>query len=122
RVGSSNLNLASWLGNSELDVAIEDVEFAVHMQAQYESDLDNATEIVLAPRRYRRGRRIQGERHHAGPRHGRGSGSRAAAGAMRLAHTVGAALTNRRVLGHAESAPLIWGALGLAAAGMLGLL
>ena len=122
RVGSSNLNLASWLGNSELDVAIEDVEFAVQMQAQYESDLDNATEIVLAPRRYRRGRRIQGERHHAGPRHGRGSGSRAAAGAMRLAHTVGAALTNRRVLGHAESAPLIWGALGLAAAGMLGLL
>ncbi len=121
RVGSSNLNLASWLGNSELDVAIEDADFAMQMQTQYESDLENATEIVLAPRRYRRGRRIRGERHHAGPRYARGSGGRAAAGAMRLAHTVGAALTNRRVLGHAESTPLIWGAVALAVVGVLGL-
>src|SRR5699024_2907189 len=97
RVGSSNLNLASWLGNCELDVAIEDNDFAVRMQAQYESDLSNATEIVLAPRRFRRGPRIRGERHHVGGHHGRGSGGRAAAGAIRLAHTVGAALTNRRV-------------------------
>lgn len=122
RVGSSNLNLASWLGNCELDVAIEDEAFAVQMQAQYESDLQNATEIVLAPRRYRRGKRIRGERHRVSVHHGRGSGGRAAAGAMRLAHTVGAALTDRRVLGHAESTPLAWGALVLTVLGILGII
>ncbi|HET6587091.1 MAG TPA: phospholipase D-like domain-containing protein [Oleiagrimonas sp.] len=122
RVGSSNLNLASWLGNCELDVAIEDNDFAGQMQAQYENDLANATEIVLAPRRYRRGKRVHGERHHVGGHHGRGSGGRAAAGAMRLAHTVGAALTDRRVLGRAESTPLAWGSLVLLALGIIGVL
>jgi len=39
RVGSSNLNLASWLGNQELDVAIEDATFAGKLAAQYEHDL-----------------------------------------------------------------------------------
>src|SRR6185437_9296667 len=33
RVGSSNLNLASWLGNWELDVTIEDEGFAQQVQA-----------------------------------------------------------------------------------------
>lgn len=122
RVGSSNLNLASWMGNCELDVAIEDSAFAMQMQTQYERDLENATEIVLAPRRYRRGQRVHGERHHVNGHHGRGSGGRAAAGAMRLAHTVGAALTDRRVLGHAETAPLAWSALALLILGILGIL
>jgi len=55
RVGSSNLNLASWIGNCELDVAIEDENFARRMEGQYEIDLGNATEIVLKmPRRRRR--------------------------------------------------------------------
>ncbi|MGH8174393.1 MAG: phospholipase D-like domain-containing protein, partial [Rhodanobacteraceae bacterium] len=55
RVGSSNLNLASWIGNCELDVAIEDENFARGMEAQYEADLGNATEIVLKlPRRLRK--------------------------------------------------------------------
>ena len=51
RVGSSNLNIASWLGNREIDVAVEDAGFAGQLAAQYEHDLENATEIVLAPRR-----------------------------------------------------------------------
>src|SRR6478736_6809356 len=55
RVGSTNLNLASWIGNCELDIAIEDETFARCMEAQYESDLANATEIVLKlPRRWRK--------------------------------------------------------------------
>jgi cardiolipin synthase len=122
RVGSSNLNLASWLGNCELDAAIEDTAFAARMQAQYEADLEHATEIVLAPRRHRRGQRIHGERHHVGGHHGRGSRGRAAAGAMRLAHTVGAALTERRILGHAESTPLAIGALVLLIVGLIGII
>jgi len=63
RIGSSNLNLASWFGNWELDIAIEDAAFAAEMEAMFEADLQNATEIVLdlgrvhaaAPRPRRRG-------------------------------------------------------------------
>ncbi len=102
RVGSSNLNLASWIGNCEIDVAVEDRAFAERMEAQYEADLDNATEIVLRERIRRRSRKGTG---NGGQRRG-GSSGRAAAGALRLANTVGAAITNRRVLGPSESATL----------------
>ncbi|MDF1506513.1 phospholipase D-like domain-containing protein, partial [Roseisolibacter sp. H3M3-2] len=50
RVGSTNLNLASWLGNYELDVVVEDAEFAEAMARAYAQDLGNATEIVLERR------------------------------------------------------------------------
>jgi len=49
RVGSSNLNPASWLGNYELDVAIECPDFGAQMMAQFLTDLESATEIVLRP-------------------------------------------------------------------------
>jgi cardiolipin synthase len=42
-----------------------------------------------------------------------GSASRAAAGALRLGNTVGAAMTNRRVLGPAEAGIMVWGALAV---------
>ena len=48
RVGSSNLNVASWLANYELDAVIEDAEFAGAMALQYELDLANSTEVVPA--------------------------------------------------------------------------
>jgi phosphatidylserine/phosphatidylglycerophosphate/cardiolipin synthase-like enzyme len=51
RVGSTNLNVASWLGNWEIDVAIEHGETAARMETLYEDDLGNSTEIVLAERR-----------------------------------------------------------------------
>src|SRR6202008_72347 len=50
RVGSTNLNLASWMTNYEMDVAIEDPKFAEKMAAQFERDLLNSTEIVLTRR------------------------------------------------------------------------
>lgn len=46
-VGSSNLNFASWLGNYELDLAIEDERFAQKMEEMYLADLENSTGIVL---------------------------------------------------------------------------
>jgi cardiolipin synthase len=55
RVGSSNLNVASWLGNYELDVAIEDEGIAGEMRRQYLADLERATEVVLR----RRGRGVR---------------------------------------------------------------
>jgi cardiolipin synthase A/B len=111
RVGSTNLNLVSWLGNCEIDVAVEDDGFARALAAQYEQDLQNATEIVLARSRVRRvpdaAPRQRGVRGKPGER---GSAGRGAAGALRLAHTVGAVLNNRRVLSGGEAGPLFAGA------------
>lgn len=116
RVGSSNLNIASWLGNREIDVAVENTAFAGQLAAQYERDLQQATEIVLAPRRRRRGEQVRSS--HARPprvRRGGGSSGRAAAGALRLANSVGAALSPHRVLGESSTGPLLAGTLVLAA-------
>lgn len=117
RVGSSNLNLASWLGNWELDVVIEDANFGREMEQMYLDDLANATEIVLSARN--RLRQV-GQRRKSGRRRrpGEGSASRAAAGAMRISRAVGAAITNQRVLGPAEARLMVTGSLlllGLAA-------
>ena len=104
RIGSTNLNFASWTQNWELDVAIEDPGLAEEIADMYEEDLGRATEIVLT-RRNRVG--VAGEtrgRSAAGPRRSRvGSAGRAAAGAMSVGSALGAALTNRRLLGPAEA-------------------
>lgn len=47
RIGSTNLNLTSWVGNWEMDVAIEDQTVAETLAAQFEHDLTQSTEIVL---------------------------------------------------------------------------
>jgi cardiolipin synthase len=46
RIGSTNLNLNSWVGNWELDVAIEDAGVARTLEEHYEEDLDGAREIL----------------------------------------------------------------------------
>jgi cardiolipin synthase len=78
------------------------------MEAAYLADLERSTEVVLGARRPRRplrprraaprARKTRGER--------RASSGLAAAGALRLGHTVGAALGGYRVLGPAEAALL----------------
>jgi cardiolipin synthase len=120
RVGSSNLNLASWLGNCEIDVAIEDEAFARRMEVQYRSDLENSTEIVL--RMSRRSRRSGTTEERQWPRAQGGSSGRAAAGTLRLVNTIGAAITNRRVLGGAESGPLLGAGIALLIAAVLALI
>jgi cardiolipin synthase len=103
RVGSSNLNISSWIGNYELDVAVEHEPFACQMEETYLQDLERATEIVLNPRnRVRPSMPVYGVERRRIPR-GAGSASRAAASALRIGNTVGAALTNRRILGPAEA-------------------
>jgi cardiolipin synthase len=96
RVGSTNLNIASWLGNCELDAVIEDEGFAQQMEAMYESDLTNATEVVLD--RKARMRRAAGNAPRQPNGRGTGSAGRAAAGAVRIGNALGAAFTSRRVL------------------------
>lgn len=105
RVGSTNLNLASWIGNCEIDVAIENEAFVQQLAQQYELDLDHATEIVLARRR---ARPVAPRARHG--LHARGSAGRSAVGAMRMASTLSSALRNRRVLGDPDSLPLLGGA------------
>jgi cardiolipin synthase len=105
RVGSTNLNFASFLTNYELDVAIEDERVAAEMARIYEEDLACSTEIVL--NRRRRIRPVDGTVRAERPRRAlSGSARRAAAGALSVGATVGAALTNRRVLGPAEASLL----------------
>jgi cardiolipin synthase len=99
RVGSTNLNIASWISNYELDVAIEDEDFARCMQDMYEEDLGNATEIVLSGKRRVRPSTLP-QRTATGSS---GRASRAAVGALRIGNTVGAAFSSRRTLGPAES-------------------
>jgi len=102
RVGSTNLNLASWLGNWELDAVIEDEPFAAEMETVYLRDLANATEIVLdAKSRVRPSG--EAELAHRRGWGGRGSAGRAAAGAIRIGNAVGAAFTDRRVLEPVEA-------------------
>jgi cardiolipin synthase A/B len=121
RVGSTNLNVASFWANYELDVAIEDEGFATKMAEVYEEDLERATEIVLANRNRVRPtvRRARNSRRWR-PR--TGSAGRAAAGALSLGSAVGAAMTNHRVLGAAEAKLLLLASvalLSLAAAAIL---
>ena len=101
RVGSTNLNIASWFGNCELDVMVEDAAFARQMEATYLHDLENATELVLDTRN-----KVQvpneSRRRPRSPRGG-GSTGRAAAGAVRIGNAVGAAFTNRRLPESAEA-------------------
>jgi len=113
RVGSTNLNLSSWVGNYELDVAIEDEKFGRTMQEMYLEDLKKSTEIILSKRhklslatqRPRRGLRKRGL--------GGGSVSRVSAGAIRISNTVGAAITSKRLLGPAEAKVMILAGLPL---------
>jgi len=112
RVGSTNLNFASWLANYELDVAIEDEAFAHRMADQYERDLERSTEIVLR-RRSRIGPADASARRTA-RRARAGSAGRAAAGAVTVGSALSAALTNRRQLGPAEAGLLLrMGILGI---------
>jgi cardiolipin synthase len=108
RVGSTNLNVASWMGNWELDVTVEDERFAREMEETYSRDLEHSTEIVISHRR--RVRAIdRPERKLARKGRGsrRGSASRAAAGAIGIGSAVGAAITNRRLLGPAEARVMV---------------
>ena len=113
RVGSTNLNFASFVGNYELDVAIEDGGVALELERLYKNDLENATEIVLQTRRL--GTRVMraSERPRRASRESSARG--ATAGALRLGKVVGGALTHPRELGNSESRALIVAAIALLA-------
>jgi len=104
RIGSTNLNLNSWVGNWELDVAIEDSAVAQTLDRHYEEDLAHATEIVQAGVRARR----LGHRES----HRRGRARRTARKALRtvtgVGHSIGAAVLGSRQLEEWEATPLLF--------------
>lgn len=51
RVGTSNINASSLVGNFELDVVIEDRALAMAMEQQFRRDLAGSREVVQQPRR-----------------------------------------------------------------------
>jgi cardiolipin synthase len=73
------------------------------MEEMYLQDLTNATEVVLDAKQHVR---APGEPRHPHPMmtSGGGSAGRVAAGAVRIGNAVGAAFTNRRVLGRLKRA------------------
>ena len=105
RVGSTNLNPASWFGNCELDVVIDDAAFAQRMEQQYLEDLSRSTEVVLDAKR-----RVRAP-HAKGPRR---SARATAAGALRVGSALGAGLIRHRVLERTEGRLMLAAALVLA--------
>jgi cardiolipin synthase len=120
RVGSTNLNVASWFGNCELDLLVENEKFAREMQEMYLDDLTNATEIALD---LKNRVRASGTHHQRPVGSGGGSTSRVAAGALRVGSAVGAAVTNRRLFEPVEGQLLVtFAALLLSLAVLLAIL
>jgi cardiolipin synthase len=114
RIGSTNLNVNSWIGNWELDVAIEDAGIAQTLEQHFEEDLAHSTEVVLKtprqrplpaagrpPRRYRSSRRVV----------------RTVTGVGR---SLGAAVTGNRPLENYEITPIVSVALLLTAVAGIG--
>lgn len=104
RVGSTNLNVASWLSNWELDVAIENTSFAREMEEMYAEDLANSTEIVVNARRRVAFSAKPAKRHRRGRRPG--SANRVVAGALSIGKAVDAAISHQRELGASDAQPL----------------
>ena len=122
RIGSTNLNLASWVSNWELDVVIEDHRIGEQMEQMFLDDIGNATEMVLTARRRLAPTSMPERRpgsHRFRERIGGGSSGRAAAGAIQIGRTVSAAITNRRVLGPAEARIMASAGLTLLAAAVI---
>ena len=100
RVGSTNLNVASWFGNYELDVIIEGEEFGKRMQEMFLEDLANSTEIVLSEKH---SISLHGTNHQRGKRRGTGSVRKATAGAINAATSISSAIVKQTPLGAAEA-------------------
>lgn len=118
RVGSTNLNLSSWVGNRELDIVVEDKGFGEAMEEMFALDLTNSTEIVLKTRHRVR---PAGEVHKARPPRAGGSATRAAAGALRIGNAIGSVLAARRVHRPTERMLMGQGGASLAVLAIVGL-
>ncbi len=121
RIGSSNSNLASWVSNRELDVTIKDHALAAQMEAMFEADMQNATEVVLAQGRAG----IDKPASLGARRYSRATGTQAGrllSGAIGLGSTLTATFSHRRQLQPGESLVVLSGGLALLLLGIIALL
>jgi cardiolipin synthase A/B len=105
RIGSTNLNIASWIGNWELDVVIEDEKLGRQMSQMFLEDLSNSTEIVLT-------RRNKVRLTQPLPAAGKapialGSGKHVLTGVIRVGSALTSAVTGHRMLSRTESTSLL---------------
>jgi hypothetical protein len=105
RIGSTNLNISSWIGNWELDVVIEDEDLAQEMSEMFLEDLAQATEIVIG--RGNKLRLIQPLSREKRLRVMKGSGRGVLSGMARVGSALNAAVTGKRILGRTESSSLL---------------
>ena len=112
RIGSTNLNVNSWFGNWELDVAVEDEGVAGTLAAHYLEDLDRSTEIVLQT--YRLAARPRPTSARPASRRYRSS-RRVVRTVTDVGRSLGAAVTGNRRLEDFEAGPVIATALVLTA-------
>jgi cardiolipin synthase len=105
RVGSTNLNVASWATNWELDVVVEDPTFGAAMEEMFLADLANATEIV--PGWHTRRRRARNLRSHRIEKPKRGDVRRLAAGALAFGSSVSHAVGGSRSLNSTEAGSVV---------------
>jgi cardiolipin synthase len=104
RVGSTNLNLTSWIGNWELDVAFDDARVGATLASHFEEDLARSTEIVL-----RRGRRSRNRSTVDRGSRAHGSTRRVVRTVSGVGRSLGAAVTGSRPLGDFELVALVTG-------------
>ncbi len=139
RVGSSNLNLASLLGNWELDVAILDRDLAGEMEELFVRDMQSSVEITLRPRFGPPSRRALQRRpvveENDGPNTEKVASARAARARAprgrrvgrivgriaRAASVLARALVGQRLVGREDSSWIATIALGLLGSGALGI-
>jgi phosphatidylserine/phosphatidylglycerophosphate/cardiolipin synthase-like enzyme len=118
RIGSTNLNLNSWIGNWELDVAIEDDRVARTLQTHYEEDLARSTEIVLKGSQVSVPSALQREEQAAPPNRRQRSSRRVARAVTGVGRSLGAAVTGNRPLENFEARPLFVAGAFLLAVGI----
>jgi cardiolipin synthase len=121
RIGSSNSNLASWVSNRELDVTIKDSDLAARMEAMYEEDMLNSTEVVLARGMTGVAKPVSSDgRQYSLP--STASAGRLLSGAIGLGSTLSASFSHRRVLQPGESLVVLGGGLALVLLGIIAIL
>lgn len=101
RIGSTNLNLNSWIGNWEMDVAIEDTGVARTLESHFEEDIERSVEIVLKPS-------SRDGVHRAVPKPKRYQSTRRVARTVTgVGRSIGAAVTGNRSLENYEVGPIV---------------
>ena len=120
RVGSTNLNFSSWIGNYELDIAVEDEAFSKKMEVIYLEDLSRSTEILLGEKNRLSAVRKRIADGGKGPLGA--NVSPVGAGALRLGNVVGSVVKNKRVLGPAGAKLMLGIGIFLLVMGVIGVL